>query len=107
MLYVARLYKYVDTMLICLISSIVLAICLKLSIIREEKKKAIRTVPKMIILNNTTDASANVKSLLRVPGTDFLFIPVYSYIKNGREYTTLSYRKCKRAVSDVYKRKKR
>lgn len=106
MLHVSMLYRYTDIMMLILLGCILVIIGLKISIIWEERKKVVRVVPDMVILNNTTDAAAAIKTLLLVPGTDFLYVPVYYYYKNGVEHTTLSYRKCRYETRSIYKRKR-
>lgn len=95
MLYLARLYDYLDIMVLVLLVIVVAIISVRISIAREEKLYGRRIVSRIEIRNNIKDPTVRISSLKLIPGTGFAYTPVYAYEKKGVEYTTKSYIKCK------------
>lgn len=95
MLYIAKFYNQMHILIMALIIVVIAIIVLKASIMHEERLCPRNFIPRVLIINNMIDPMVRIKELVLVPGTNFLYTPVYLYYKDGVERTTISYIKCK------------
>ncbi len=96
MLYLAKLYKYTDGILIAMLALCIIIVLLRISISKEEAANKKRSIKDMKIVHNISDPSVLIRGFVVMPGTDTIYVPVYGYYKDGVLHKTLSYRKCKR-----------
>lgn len=91
MVQLARLHMYSNQILIAILALLVLVIMLCVSNIQESSQA--RYTRGIVILNSIGNSATNVKCLLQIPGTDFIYVAQYSYTYGGKEYITYSYNK--------------